>query len=697
MIHIGIKKIGTKLILAFSAIVLFSVFMVSVPILTRQIADVKENTRVAATNQMESARLAVESFLAKPYCFVKDTALYVKRARLQLEQTQKDFETLVDGDPSIICLYYADEVPMNKGGMFYSGDGWVPDSDYDKYSRDWFKDSMNKKGVLLTEPYVDETTKELVTTVSTAVYRDNGSFAGVVGVDIFLKTLNSLVEAIKLTEGGKSYILDMNGVYLTNDDLSKVCSANFFEDYSILANYKNRLNSEVFVETNAVGGYYIASQVVSKDAGWVLVTVGRSAELFKSLRQSMVLIAIMAVITVIISLGLAFVVSSRIVNPITIVDKTINGIASGNADLTKRIEVTSRDEIGSLVGGFNSFAEKLQSIISEVKDSKEELREAGDLMTSNAQDTAASITQIIANIESMNSQIGNQSKSVDQTAAAVNEIASNIESLEKMIETQSSGVTQASAAVEEMIGNISSVNQSVEKMAASFKDLETNTQSGINKQQAVDEQIKSIEQQSSMLQEANAAISSIAEQTNLLAMNAAIEAAHAGEAGKGFAVVADEIRKLSETSTQQSKTIGEQLNNIQNSIVTVVQASADSNQAFSSVSQQISDTDELITQIKSAMQEQQEGSKQITDALHCMNDSTSEVRTAATEMNEGNRMILNEVTALQEFTRAMKGSMEEMSIGAEKINETGASLSTISSSVKDSIDKIGDQIDQFRV
>lgn len=75
MIHIGIKKIGTKLILAFSAIVIFSVFMVSVPILTRQIADVKENTRISATDQMESARLAVETFLAKPYCFVKDTAL----------------------------------------------------------------------------------------------------------------------------------------------------------------------------------------------------------------------------------------------------------------------------------------------------------------------------------------------------------------------------------------------------------------------------------------------------------------------------------------------------------------------------------------------------------------------------------------------------------------------------------------------
>ena len=131
-----------------------------------------------------------------------------------------------------------------------------------------------------------------------------------------------------------------------------------------------------------------------------------------------------------------------------------------------------------------------------------------------------------------------------------------------MIESQSAGVSQASVAVEEMIGNISSVNNSMDKMASSFDTLSYNAQTGFTKQQDVNERIKQIESQSQMLLEANIAIANIAEQTNLLAMNAAIEAAHAGEAGKGFSVVADEIRNLSETSSKQSKTIGQQIGKV---------------------------------------------------------------------------------------------------------------------------------------
>lgn len=436
---------------------------------------------------------------------------------------------------------------------------------------------------------------------------------------------------------------------------------------------------------------------VGDNCDWAVFCAAPKDDFFMGINRMVNVMIISFIIEVIVALGVCGAVITISINPLKIVDKTIHGIASGNADLTQRIKVTSKDEIGSVVSGFNKFTEELQSIISGIKNSKNDLTVAGDDLQASTDDTSSSITQILANIESVRGQITNQSASVEETAGAVNEIASNIASLEKMIENQSSGVTQASAAVEEMIGNIGSVNQSVDKMASSFDELQTNAQNGSAKQQDVNERIEQIEEQSQMLQEANIAIASIAEQTNLLAMNAAIEAAHAGEAGKGFSVVADEIRKLSETSSSQSKTIGDQLNKIKESINSVVSASAESSASFMTVSGKIKETDELVRQIKSAMEEQTEGSKQISEALHSMNDSTSEVRTASAEMSAGNKAILEEVQHLQEATGIMKDSMSEMSVGARKINETGAALLEISSKMKDSITHIGTQIDQFKV
>lgn len=527
-----------------------------------------------------------------------------------------------------------------------------------------------------------------------------GFFTGIVSME----TINKLVKDITVGETGIATLFSGNGkVISTSGDLGKM---------ETLAADKANNDVKNHIQTNSTSEYaghfwnrdshgHKQFNIFSGISGtqWSLVIIIEGAQIFRIANEIILYMGIAATIlavTLILVLSLCVV---SIMKPLGVVEKTLQSISSGNADLSKRISVKTNadNEIGRLASGFNTFVEKLQHIIIAMKQTKTELVAAGTKLNDSTEDTAASITQIIANIESMTGNIGTQSESVAQTASAVNQIASNIESLNKMIENQSASVTEASAAVEEMIGNINSVNNSVTKMAEEFNQLEQKAADGVQKQDDVNARIQVIETESQALQEANTVISNIAEQTNLLAMNAAIEAAHAGEAGKGFSVVADEIRKLSETSSSQSKTIGEQLKKITDSIQEMVTASQEAGISFSRVSSGINMTNNLVQEIKNAMQEQGEGSKQISIALNCMNDSTSEVRTASSEMSEENKTILEEIKVLQNATLSMKEGMEEMNIGAKKINETGSNLSSISENMKSSITKIGDEVDQFQV
>ena len=570
--------------------------------------------------------------------------------------------------------------------------------------RDYYQ-AIVKNGAddFIDNPTTSLTTGKTIIHVCRAV-KHGGKNIGFFTGTVSMETINKLVKDITVGETGIATLFSGNGkVISTSGDL---------DEMETLAADKANNDVKNHIQTNSTSEYaghfwnrnphgHKQFNIFSGISGtqWSLVIMIEGAQIFRITNE---IISYMVIAATILGVSLILVLSLCIVSimkPLGVVEKTLQSISSGNADLSKRISVKTNadNEIGRLASGFNTFVEKLQHIIIAMKQTKTELVAAGTKLNDSTEDTAASITQIIANIESMTGNIGTQSESVAQTASAVNQIASNIESLNKMIENQSASVTEASAAVEEMIGNINSVNNSVTKMAEEFNQLEQKAADGVQKQDDVNARIQVIETESQALQEANTVISNIAEQTNLLAMNAAIEAAHAGEAGKGFSVVADEIRKLSETSSSQSKTIGEQLKKITDSIQEMVTASQEAGISFSSVSSGINMTNNLVQEIKNAMQEQGEGSKQISIALNCMNDSTSEVRTASSEMSEGNKTILEEIKVLQNATLSMKEGMEEMNIGAKKINETGSNLSSISENMKSSITKIGDEVDQFQV
>ncbi|MCK9171575.1 MAG: methyl-accepting chemotaxis protein, partial [Treponema sp.] len=518
-------------------------------------------------------------------------------------------------------------------GIAHSGLG----SDVNISDRDYFKAIMQEgKDIYVTNQLESKLLNAPVFEVCVAAYNNKkqkiGFFAGVVKTDL----LQQYVEKTKIGKYGYLFIVDGAGVVIAHPDKT-IAHTDLSQnsDASIASLAKQMINGQRgrIRARLGKGEHSAIFYAPVKGTSWSVGAAIPDTQLNATADRFTRLIVAGCIIWGLLFLaGSAFIIMKRI-RPLKDVKTAVQKISSGNADLTQRIEETSNNEIGAVVRGVNAFIAKLQSIIGGVQNSKKILSSAGNELQSGVEDTSSAITQILGDIQSVNSEILNQSSSVEETAGAVTEISQNIISLEKMIETQASGINEGSAAVEQMIANIKNVNTSVGIMAEAFEGLEKSAGTGITRQEHVSEQIQLIAQQSEMLQDANEAIASIAEQTNLLAMNAAIEAAHAGEAGKGFSVVSDEIRKLSETSGGQSRTIGEQLKKIKDSIQSVVAASNDSGSAFSSVEQKIKETDTLVKNIQNAMSEQQEGSKQIGEALRLMNDSTMEVKTASSEMS----------------------------------------------------------------
>ena len=488
-------------------------------------------------------------------------------------------------------------------------------------------------------------------------------------------------------------IKDDNGNYLTGTTLNNDVIYNTVYG-----------NNEIYEGTNIVNGQQYQTIYIpfENDSGKnAMMFVGKSSSTVDAVVDSMTKTMVpIVIITFAILLSLILIlVSTFIMRPLKkteIAFENLNG-GSGVADLTMRVKASTNDEIGSMGKSINTFIGSQQKLLSAVKGANDTLLTIGEGLASSSQQSAAAISEIMANIESVNRNVLKQHEALGEVQIVLGKNINGIETLDSLIENQSAGIIESSAAIEEMLGNIESVNVTVGKMADEYKELMQITEAEKERQNLVADQIKEMAAQSQHLSEANEVIAQIASQTNLLAMNAAIEAAHAGDAGKGFSVVADEIRKLAEDSSEQSRAISEELAEITETINEVVNNSLESVEGFEQIAAKTVGTEVLVTQLEQAMTEQQASSKQVLSSLKDVTDSTNDVQATSKEISAGMSNVSSAAENLTMISETVAGSMDEMTNGVQEINSSAQNVFEMAIKTKDNIGIVKSNIDKFKL
>ncbi len=355
---------------------------------------------------------------------------------------------------------------------------------------------------------------------------------------------------------------------------------------------------------------------------------------------------VVTIACVLLAALIIFVISNSIAKPINNVVAGLKDAAEGEGDLTKRITVSSQDEVGDLAKWFNLFNEKMQAIIREVADNAAKLKQSG-----------SELYEISAALSEGADQTTQRAQSV---ASASEEMSTNMSTVAGTMDEAATNVNMVASATEEMSVTISEIAQSTEKARSV-------THNAVSHAEGASGQVDELGRAAQEIGKVVETITDISEQVNLLALNATIEAARAGEAGKGFAVVANEIKELAQQTAKATGEIKRQVSAIQSSTqVTVVQ--------ISNITAVVNEVNDIVSKIAAAVEEQSTTTREIAGNVAQASQGIGDINLNVGQSNTVAADIAREISEVTQAAGNMSNSSAQVNMNAEQLSKLASQL-----------------------
>lgn len=611
--------------------------------------DLEELNKVTNYSIVEKVDDQVKQNLMSVDLFIKSSDILA----LDPYQQERALRKLAEG--RFQAIFFADA----EGGIIFSTDYALKDANIK--DTPWFSEAI-KGTSYISDSIPDEKNNRTIIYISVPVIDQYLKPAAVVVVKVDLGYLQEIVTANKVGNNGIAYIVDRKGVVLAHPDLKEkvLKSYNAAENNILGAQNVIKGISGTSIYDNDKGEEVYGTYSIIPSTGWGMLTELPVSEAMAPVKKATKQIIWMAVIAFVLAVAGSLILAIMITRPLKNMAKVAEEVKNG--DLSKRLKITDKDEIGQLQIAFNQMTDSLSGVVNEVGNAVLKVTDMAQKLSEGAQISSAATEEITAIVESVAEGAQAQIKSVNTSASITREITNSVVVTSNKTQAVAQSATGAAQIAVEGSENIKIINEKI----IGIKDNVVNSASLVeklgNKSQEVTGMVK--------------VIKDIAGKTNMLALNAAIEAARAGDAGRGFAVVANEIRNLAEQTKEASKHIETLLTEMQ------------------------SETDYTVAAMNKGLIEVESGTAAISATYSTFNKIIDEVQTVARDINyasesvlqlksESERIIssIEEVNEIAETTslgtQNVLASTEEQASSIQEISNLAVNLSKMAVTLKD--------------